>query len=135
MKVKIYDDVFKKAKKIYASDEEALKIIDAEIESQEEITVKFTPLLNFEFNNINRTCANEGYMYGCKGGLVEDIDADIVANHCIEPAYTYDELLRMKSDFVKKKLSLLIYENSKPTELDEFIKKKIKNWTKKEKEE
>jgi len=130
------EEIEKYEKKLLAAqiskDEKSTKVYEKvliEIKKHFDDTAKnekitFLPLLPFEQENIVTK-------KGCNGIFVEDMYADICANKCIIPKYSYDEWKSMKNRTFVKAIANEIFEasQSKLTEEEiaeqEELKKKI----------
>lgn len=96
-------------------------------EDKKEIKFKYTPMLNYECDNIEQPQKKNGLWLGCNGNEVHDRYADILANHCLSPKKTYNEWLDQRDPVIKKKLALHIFKSSYPkTTLDKINEAKKK---------
>lgn len=104
---------------------ETIKQLEDEREKQcISITIRFTPLLNYELNNISQSRIN-GQRIGCDGLPVNDLEADINAKHCLEPRQSYKEWESTKTDLIKSAIAIEIMNNSMPV-IPEELKKKVR---------
>ena len=89
-------------------------------EYETKVKVKFIPLLNFELRLINKGLS-------CSGVLVDDLNAEICATHCLEPKYSYEQWRDSRDAILKSRIAKLIFNNSFPelNEKDIEAKKKI----------
>ena len=95
-------------------------------ENKRELEISYIPILKFEASNILRKPV-DGKHIGLDGKPVEDLDAQICAQKCMKPNYSYEEWRDMKDGSIKFHIAKFIYEKSFPKgESKKKAKKELK---------